>query len=68
MSIPPDIKRITSDYILFPGISHKDFTNLIKDSTLSCFKFDELWNQYKAITDPQKMLVAHTKSRKKITV
>ena len=68
MSIPRDIKRIASDYIIFPGVSNEDFRNLFNDSTLSCFKYDELWNKYIALTDSQKMLVAHTKTREMLTV
>ena len=63
MSVTLDIKRIASDYVIFPGVSNEDFRKLFIHSTMSCFNFDELWNKYRAITDPQKMLVAHTKTR-----
>ena len=63
MSIPPDLKRIASDYILFPGISHKDFMNLIKDSTLSCFDPDELWIDYSKMKNPNSLMKIHTKTR-----
>ena len=64
MSIPPDIKRIMSDCILFPGLSHKDFKNFIKDSTLSCFDPDELWFEYSKMKDPNSQMRIHTKTRK----
>ena len=64
MSIPPDIKRIMSDCILNPGISHKDFINLIKDSTLSCFDPNEIWIEYSKIKDPNSKFVFQTKTRK----
>ena len=37
MSITLDIKRIASDYIIFPGVSNEDFRKLFIHSTLSCF-------------------------------
>ena len=64
MSIPPDIKRIASDYILYPGLSHKDFKNLIKDSTLSCFDPEELWFEYSKMKDVNSHMKIHTKTRK----
>ena len=62
MSIPPDIKRIMSDCILFPGISRDDYMDLIHDSTLSCYDTDELWDKYQKIRD-QQMFICHTKSK-----
>ena len=63
MSIPPDIKRIMSDCILFPVISLNNFKDLIKDSTLSCYDPDELWNEYQKIKNQQTMFICHTKTR-----
>ena len=64
MSITPDIKRIMSDCILFPGISYEDFMNLIKGSTLSCFNPNELWVEYSKMKDQNSKFILHTKSQK----
>ena len=53
MSFPKDIKRILSDCILWPGISINDFKDLVKDSSLSCFDPDELWQEYSKIQEPK---------------
>ena len=64
MSIPKDIKRILSDCILWPGISINDFKDLVKDSSLSCFDPDELWQEYSKINNKHTMFILHITARK----
>jgi len=63
-SIPKDLKRNLSDCVIFPGISKKDFYELIMESSLSCFDLDQLWNEYIRIRNPHAMFKMHVAARK----
>ena len=48
-SLSKDIKRICTDYILFPGISEDDFTELLKESMAGKFNRKQLWQSYSSL-------------------
>ena len=50
-SLSKDIKRICTDFILFPGIGADDFDQLIKESMASKYDRKMLWNNYKQLTN-----------------
>ena len=50
-SLSKDLKRICTDFILFPGIGEDAFTDLIKESMSSKFDRKELWTNYKTMTN-----------------
>ena len=64
-SIPKDLKRNLSDCVIFPGLSKIDFYDLIRESSLSCFDPDEIWNEYSKINNPQAMFSLHVAARKR---
>jgi hypothetical protein len=63
-SIPKDIKRNLSDCLLFTGISEFDFKDLIRESSMSCFSFEELWRKYSEIVDKHTVFGIHVEARK----
>jgi hypothetical protein len=63
-SIPKDIKRNLSDCLLFTGISEFDFKELIRESSMSCFSFEELWRRYSEIVDKHTVFGIHVAARK----
>jgi hypothetical protein len=63
-SIPKDIKRNLSDCLLFTGISEFDFKELIRESSMSCFSFEELWRRYSDIVDKHTVFGIHVAARK----
>jgi hypothetical protein len=50
-SLTKDIKRICTDYILFPGISEDDFNDLLKESMAGKFNRKQLWKSYNTLTN-----------------
>ena len=58
-SIPRDIKRILSDCILFPGISHNDFYDLMKEGSFGSFDPDAAYAAYKKMTNKHDRMVFH---------
>ena len=67
-SISKDIKRICTDFILFPGLSETDFTDLMKESMAGKFDRKELWNQYHALTNQHDSFRIHIYANKVIIV
>ncbi len=64
MSLVRDIKRICSDYVLFPGIGEEDFNNFIKDSTASKFGRKALWAKYQTIKNDHDLMCIYVKAGK----
>lgn len=50
-SLSKDIKRICTDFILFPGISEDDFNELLKESMGGRFDKKLLWQKYNSLTN-----------------
>ena len=67
-SISKDIKRICTDFILFPGLSETDFIDLMKESMAGKFDRKELWNQYHALTNQHDSFRIHIYANKLIIV
>ena len=67
-SISKDIKRICTDFILFPGLSETDFIDLMKESMAGKFDRKELWNQYHALTNQHDSFRIHIYAHKVIIV
>lgn len=67
-SISKDIKRICTDFILFPGLSETDFADLMKESMAGKFDRKELWNQYHALTNQHDSFRIHIYANKVIIV
>ena len=67
-SISKDIKRICTDFILFPGLSETDFIDLMKESMAGKFDRKELWNQYHALTNQHDSFRIHIYANKVIIV
>lgn len=58
-SIPKDIKRNVSDFILFPGISQYDFNDLIRESSAAKFDYKVLWEMYSGLKNKHDMFTIH---------
>ena len=67
-SISKDIKRICTDFILFPGLSETDFIDLMKESMAGKFDRKELWNQYHALTNQHDSFRIHIYANKVVIV
>ena len=67
-SISKDIKRICTDFILFPGLSETDFTDLMKESMAGKFDRKELWNQYHALTNQHDSFRIHIYANKVVII
>ena len=67
-SISKDIKRICTDFILFPGISEDDFMNLLKESMAGKFDKNMLCNYYKKLTNTHDQLRIHIYANKVVMV
>ena len=67
-SLSKDIKRICTDFILFPGMSEDDFNDLMKESM--CGKFDrkQLWKSYHSLTNLHDSFRVHIYAGKVIIV
>ena len=63
-SVPPDIKRIMSDCIIWKGISKKSYKYLLEDSSLNFVDEDKFWEWYRKIKDPHLMIGIHEKIQK----
>ena len=58
-SLPPDIKRILHDCVLFPGISEEDFNDLMKIGPFGVFDRKQLWNEYRKLSDSHSSFRIH---------
>jgi hypothetical protein len=67
-SISKDIKRICTDYILFPGISEGDFKDLVKESMMGVFDGKQLWNNYKQLVNIHDSFRIHIYARRIVIV
>ena len=67
-SISKDIKRICTDFILFPGLSETDFADLMKESMAGKFDRKELWNQYHALTNQHDSFRIHIYANKVVII
>lgn len=67
-SLSKDIKRICTDFILFPGLSETDFMELMKESMAGKFDRKELWNQYHALTNQHDSFRIHIYANKVVIV
>ena len=67
-SLSKDIKRICTDFILFPGLSETDFMDLMKESMAGKFDRKELWNQYHALTNQHDSFRIHIYANKVVIV
>ena len=63
-SITPDIKRILSDTILFPGISEEDFQDLMKIGPFGGFDRKQLWKEYSRLKNEHDMFRIHSKAHR----
>ena len=63
-SLSKDIKRICTDFILFPGLSENDFNDLIKESMAGKFDRKELWKNYHSLTSQHDSFRIHIYSNK----
>ena len=67
-SLSKDIKRICTDFILFPGISEDDFMELMKESMAGKFNRKELWNEYHKMTNQHDSFRIHVYANKVLIV
>ena len=67
-SISKDIKRICTDFILFPGLSETDYDDLMKESMAGKFERKELWNQYHALTNQHDSFRIHIYANKVVII
>ena len=67
-SLSRDIKRICTDFILFPGISEDDFNDLLKESMAGKFDRKELWQQYHSLNNIHDSFRIHIYAGKVIIV
>ena len=67
-SLSKDIKRICTDFILFPGISEDDFMELMKESMAGKFNRKELWNEYHKMTNQHDSFRIHVCANKVLIV
>jgi len=61
-SITPDLKRIISDCILFPGVSEEDFSDLMKIGPFGKFDRKQLWEIYSKLKNEHDMFRIHVKA------
>ena len=61
-SITPDLKRIISDCILFPGVSEEDFSDLMKIGPFGKFDRKQLWSIYSQLKNEHDMFRIHVKA------
>ena len=67
-SLSKDIKRICTDFILFPGISEDDFYNLLKESMAGKFDKKKLWKAYHSLNNIHDSFRIHIYANKVIIV
>ena len=67
-SLSKDIKRICTDFILFPGISEDDFCDLLKESMAGKFDRKALWKSYRTLTNIHDQMRIHIYGGKVIIV
>lgn len=67
-SLSKDIKRICTDFILFPGLSETDFADLMKESMAGKFDRKELWKSYNALTNQHDSFRIHIYANKVVIV
>ena len=67
-SLSKDIKRICTDFILFPGLSEDDFMDLIKESMAGKFNKKELWKNYQSLTNQHDSFRIHIYANKVVIV
>lgn len=58
-SIPKDLKRTLSDLVIFGGISKEDFYDLMREIPLGPYDIDELFKQYKTLTNKHSTMRFH---------
>jgi hypothetical protein len=63
-SIPKDIKRTLSDIMLFSGVSHEDFFDLMKEIPAGWINAENLWNVYRNLEDPHAFITVYITARK----
>ena len=67
-SLSKDIKRICTDFILFPGISEDDFYDLLKESMAGRFDKKALWKSYHSLTNQHDSFRIHIYANKIVIV
>ena len=67
-SLSKDIKRICTDFILFPGLSEDDFMELMKESMAGKFDRKELWKSYHSLTNQHDSFRIHIYANKVVIV
>ena len=67
-SLSKDIKRICTDFILFPGLSEEDFMDLMKESMAGKFNKKELWNEYQKLKSQHDSFRIHIYASKVLIV
>ena len=67
-SLSKDIKRICTDFVLFPGLSEDDFMELMKESMAGKFDRKQLWNEYHKMTNQHDSLRIHIYASKILIV
>ena len=67
-SMTKDIKRICTDFILFPGVSEDDFNDLLKESMACKFNRKELWKNYNSLTSMHDQMRIHIYANKIVII
>lgn len=67
-SLSKDIKRICTDFILFPGISEDDFYDLLKESMAGKFDKKALWKAYQSLPNQHDSFRIHIYANKVVIV
>ena len=67
-SMTKDIKRICTDFILFPGVSEDDFNDLLKESMACKFNRKELWKNYQSLTSMHDQMRIHIYANKIVLI
>lgn len=67
-SLTKDIKRICTDFILFPGISEDDFYDLLKESMAGRFDKKALWKSYHSLTNQHDSFRIHIYANKIVII
>lgn len=67
-SMTKDIKRICTDFILFPGISEDDFNDLLKESMACKFNRKELWKTYNSLDSMHDQMRIHIYANKVVII
>ena len=67
-SLSKDIKRICTDFILFPGISEDDFYDLLKERMAGRFDKKALWKSYHSLTNQHDSFRIHIYANKIVIV